>query len=265
MKEFFMLCVLLFGSSHVFAQKNPTGFLDRAIRLEGVEYKYQVYVPREFTVHHKWPVILFLHGAGERGTDGLKQTQVGLGSAVRMNPERFPAVIVFPQIPLGRAWVADPTHLATSTLNETIKEFHGDPDRIYLTGLSMGGYGCWYLAFENPKRFAAIVPVCSGIIPPANLPELKQIPATVGVTDPYTVVAERVKAIPTWVFHGSADDLIPVSESRKMVEALKRLGATVRYTEFEGVEHNSWDRAYAESELWTWLFSQRRNSARSGI
>jgi predicted peptidase len=262
MRMFLILRTLLLGSSLLFAEKNPTGFLDRTIRLQGVEYKYQVYVPREYTHDRKWPVILFLHGAGERGTDGLKQTQVGLGSAVRMNPERFPAIIIFPQIPLGRAWVADPAHLATSTLDESIKEFHGDTDRIYLTGLSMGGYGTWFLAFENPKRFAAIVPICSGIIPPANLPELKQIPATVGVTDPYAVVAEKIKAIPTWVFHGAADDVIPVTESRKMVDAFKRLGAPVRYTEFEDVEHDSWDPAYAKSELWTWLFSQRHNSER---
>lgn len=236
-----------------------TGFLDRSISLEGDTYRYQVFVPRDWTADKKWPVILFLHGAGERGEDGLAQTQVGIGGSLRSHVDRWPAVVVMPQCRKGVWWI-DPKMeaQALAALDQEIKEFNGDRDRVYLTGISMGGYGTWSLAARHPKMFAAIVPVCGGV----------RIPARANVTpppeqseDPYNDTAKKVAAIPAWVFHGEADPSVPVTESRKLVEALKTAGAEPHYTEYPGVGHNSWDRAYADPELPAWMFSQKLKRA----
>jgi predicted peptidase len=126
----------------------------------------------------------------------------------------------------------------------------------------MGGYGTWSLASKNPGKFAAIAPVCGGIRPPA----LRAVPAATPVPegkDPYRTAAEKIGQTPVWIFHGSADPAVPTDESRKMNEALKAAGGNVKYTEYEGVGHNSWDRAYAEPELMTWMLAQRTSPLRA--
>jgi len=138
-----------------------------------------------------------------------------------------------------------------AALDASVNEFHGDLRRVYLTGFSMGGYGAWSLAAKNSQRFAAMVVVCGGI----QWPTPKQIKKE----EPYKAVASKVAGIPIWVFHGGADRNVFVTESREMVKLLRELRADVRYTEYEGVAHESWDRAYGEPELATWLFSQRLN------
>lgn len=235
-----------------------TGFLNRTLRDGEITRRYVVYVPPGWSPDRTWPVILFLHGAGERGADGLRQTQVGLGSAIRWSPERFPAIVVFPQARPDTRWLGDEARFALDALDHAMAEFRSDPDRTYLTGLSMGGYGVWHLALANPGRFAAIVPVCGGIVKPDTAQSVRRSPLTEGVPDPYAFVAERLKQVPTWIFHGADDDIIPASESRRMHEELQRRGAPVRFTEYPGVGHGSWDSAYGERELWTWLFEQRR-------
>jgi predicted peptidase len=235
-------------------------FLERSVRIGAGSHAYKVYVPPGFDPRRTWPVILFLHGAGEAGTDGVQQTEVGLGRVLRASPERFPAVVVFPQAPRGQVWLGDLARVATTALDQTITEFHGDPDRIYLAGLSMGGYGSWVLAFENPERYAAIVSVAGGIVPPAGRrARLAQQPPTLQADDPYAATAARVKDIPAWLFHGADDPTVPVTESRQIASALRKVGASPRYTEYEGVAHNVWDRAFAEPELPKWLLAQRRN------
>src|SRR5207244_13256028 len=116
--------------------------------------------PFSYTASQRWPVILFLHGAGERGDDGLLQTQVGLGAAVRQNAARFPAIIVFPQMPAEAAWTGTPAPVAIAALEQVSREVQVDSDRVYLTGVSMGGNGVWYLAYRYPSRFAPLVPIC---------------------------------------------------------------------------------------------------------
>jgi predicted peptidase len=245
-------------------QDAKTAFLGRTVRVGDVDYAYKVYLPPSFDRARTWPVILYLHGAGERGTDGVQQTEVGLGRVLRASPERFPAVIVFPQAPPGEVWLGDPARVATGALDQAMAEFHGDPDRVYLAGLSMGGYGTWVLAFEKPERYAALVSVAGGIVPPyGRRSRLRQLPSTLEADDPYAGTAARVKGIPAWVFHGAEDPTVPVTESRQIVAAMKQAGASVRYTEYEGVGHNSWDRAFAEPELVKWLFAQRRRGAAS--
>ena len=234
-------------------------FVERAVRSGAAEHPYKVYLPPGHDARRRWPVILFLHGAGERGTDGVQHTEVGLGRALRESPERFPAVAVFPQAPRGGVWMGDLGRLATTALDQTMAEFGGDPDRVYLAGLSMGAYGAWVLAFEEPQRYAAIVSVAGGVVPPAGRrTRLAQLPPTLQADDPYAATAARLKHVPAWLFHGADDDTVPASESRQLAAALEQAGAPVRHTEYEGVPHNAWDRAFAEPDLPRWLFAQRR-------
>lgn len=236
-----------------------TGFLNRSVTLDSTTYRYVVYIPDKYDRLDRWPVVLFLHGSGERGDDGWRQTQVGLGAAIRWNPERFGEfIVVFPQAPADTRWLEGPADAAMLALDRTIAEFRGDESRVYLTGVSLGGYGTWHLAVEHSHRFAALVPVCGGVVAPLLARNVRQLPITVGSSDPYATAAVALPRIPVWIFHGTDDGLIPVTESRRMHEELKKLGFDVRYTEYPGVGHNSWDPAYAELELWTWLLQQRR-------
>ena len=261
MRRTVVLAAMLTSTVPAFAREpDPgTGFLERSVRIGEVHYGYKVYVPPGFDPKRTWPVILFLHGAGERGTDGVQQTEVGLGRALRAHPGRFPAVVVFPQAPPGQVWLGDLARVATTALDQTMAEFRGDPDRIYLVGLSMGAYGSWGLAFENPDRYAAIVSICGGIVPPPGRgARLAPVSPTLQAADPYAATAERVKGIPAWLFHGADDPTVPVIESRRIAAALQQAGASPLYTEYPGVAHNAWDRAFAEAELPKWLLAQRR-------
>ena len=235
--------------------RQETGFLSRTVRVKGVAYKYQVYVPAEWNKSKQWPVILFLHGAGERGDDGLAQTQVGIGGAIRFHSDRVPAVVVMPQCRKGIWWTApEMEEMALAALDTTVKQFRGDRARLYLTGLSMGGYGTFGLGARQSGRFAALVPICGGVRLPRR-PNLPAVEEPAG--DPYAATAGKIGKTPIWIFHGGADPTVPVTESQKLVEALKAAGAAPKYTEYPGVGHNSWDKAYGETELWKWLFEQR--------
>jgi predicted peptidase len=233
------------------AKKTETGFLDRKVSVAGAEYKYQVFVPEDWTKNRKWPVILFLHGAGERDDDGLVQTQVGIGTAIRKYRSRFPTIVVMPQCRKDVWWAGGMADVAMAALEQAQKEFHGDATRTYLTGLSMGGYGTWYLAGKYPGRFAAIVPICGGVLVPDKA--RAQSPDD---NSPYVEAAKKVGKTPVWIFHGGDDPLVPVTESRRMHEAMKALGGEVHYTEYPGVDHNSWDKAYAEPELLPWMLAK---------
>ena len=242
------------------SRRYETGFLDRVVTVGGTEYRYQVYVPRQYEPGHRWPVVLFLHGAGERGADGLLQTDVGLGSALRRHPDRFPCVVVFPQCRAGRVWTGEMEEQALAALDATLEEFHGDASRVYLTGISMGGYGTWAIAGRNPGRFAALVVVCGGVRPPRQEelpPGTVALPLEQRGPDAYAEAARLVGDTPVWVFHGAEDRIIPVSESERMVAALEAAGGDVRYTEYPAAGHDSWTPAYADPALPGWLLSRR--------
>jgi predicted peptidase len=244
--------------SPAFARPPETGFLDRTISVAGETYRYQVFVPFAWDKRQSWPVILFLHGAGERGDDGLLQTDVGLGHAIRENAANFPFVVVMPQCRKEKVW-SEPAMQAQAlaALDRTTKEFHGDPGRTYLTGISMGGYGTWDLAAKLSRRFAAYVPVCGGIHGPPHFPDLSVgVVSDPKVSDPYAETARRIGRTPVWIFHGDADPTVPVEESRKMYAALQAAQAKVKYTEYPGVGHESWNHAYAEPNLVPWLLEQ---------
>ncbi|HMD44272.1 MAG TPA: prolyl oligopeptidase family serine peptidase [Candidatus Acidoferrum sp.] len=244
----------------VLARKPATGFLDRTLTLNGSIYKYQVFLPENWSSKQKWPIILFLHGAGERGSDGLLQTEVGMPSAVRKDRSRFPAIIVMPQCKLDRWWTElEMQAVALTSLARAAKEFNGDSKRTYLTGLSMGGYGSWAIAEKNPGKFAAVVPICGGIVEPKAVLEKHPERAKTSYPDEaksYAEIAKRLGKTPIWIFHGEADPIVPVAGSRKMYEALKAAGGNVRYTEYPDVGHDSWDKAYAEPELIAWMLAK---------
>ncbi len=200
--------------------------------------RYTLFVPSHYDGQTEFPLILFLHGAGETGWDGQRPAAVGLGPAIRRQEVTFPYLALFPQSQQG-TWRAasDDGRRALAILDEVCAEFRVDPRRIHLTGISMGGYGTWSLAIEDPGRWASITPICGGGDP-------KQ--------------TSRIKNLPCWAFHGDQDEVVPVTHSRDMVEALRCAGGQPRYTEFPGVGHKCWDLAYAMPELFSWIASQTR-------
>jgi predicted peptidase len=231
-----------------------TGFLDRSVTADGTAYPFQVFVPRAYAPARAWPVVLFLHGAGERGSDGLLQTEVGIGPAIRRYPARFPGIIVMPQAPEDTRWSGPPGDAALAALDRTAAEFVTDPNRVYLTGLSMGGHGSWYLAYHHTERFAALLVICGFVGDRPTRPTF--VPPGAGT--PHQRVAARLGRLPTWIVHGEADSLVPVAESREMAQALKAAGGDVHYTELPGTDHDSWTATYASESIMHWLFAQRR-------
>lgn len=238
------------------AQRVETGFLDRSATVGGQRYPYQVYLPANYSTRTDWPVILFLHGAGERGPDGLQQTAVGLASAIRKDPSRYPAIVVLPQVPKDSAWAGAPAEAAMVALRQTMADYRVDPDRVYLTGLSMGGRGTWYLAYRNPKLFAAVAPICGWITAAPRFSPTPVVPTDSGPE--FAALARQLRDVPIWIFHGEMDPVVPVMGSRAPFAALKDAGSAARYTEYLGLDHNSWDATYASKEFVEWLFSQRR-------
>jgi predicted esterase len=231
-----------------------TGFLNRQLVYAGVVHRYQVYVPEEWrrNDNRKWPIILFLHGRGERGSEGMWQTQVGLPEAVRDHPERWPFIIVMPQCPLGSFWT-DNDHLAMAmeALDQETQEFHGDPDRTYLSGISMGGYGAWELARDYPHRWAAIA-IASGGIFWSYEPQRWLRAATLP-----TEYARAVGHTPIWLFHGTDDPVVAPRQDELLYEAFKSTGGHIRLWLYQGLKHDTWTRAYREPELPRWLLEHR--------
>lgn len=218
------------------------------------ELKYRLMIPKGYsaTGTEKYPLVLFLHGAGERGDDNTKQLVHGTGDFAKdENRQKYPCFVVAPQCPDGKRWVeVDWTLDAHKQPDESIslvltrellsalqKEFRVDSKRIYVTGLSMGGFGTWDLITRTPDVFAAAAPICAGAD---------------------EALADRVTKLPIWAFHGDKDGVVKVARSRKMIAAIEKAGGKPKYTEYPGVDHNSWTRTYADPEFMVWLFAQRR-------
>lgn len=237
-------------------QEQETGFLNRRLALRGVSYRYQVYVPEDWrrNDHKLWPIVLFLHGRGERGSEGMWQTQIGLPEAIRDHPERWPFIVVMPQCPLGHFWTdRDMLAMAMSVLDQETAEFHGDPARTYLTGLSLGGYGAWELVRQNPGRWAAIAIAAGGIFwsyEPDRWLQASTLPAQ------YAQAAGRT---PIWLFHGADDNIVAPRQDELLYAALKSSGGHVRLWIYQGLKHDAWSRAFDEPELPHWLLTHRRD------
>jgi predicted peptidase len=216
-----------------------TGFLDKVHKEpDGKEAKYVLFVPLDYKADKPCPVILFLHGSGETQGGTKMPVQVGIGTAIREQEKTFPCITIFPQSQ-KRTWRADSEDgkRAMAILDEVMKEYKTDAKRVYLTGLSMGGMGTWSFAAKYPERWAAIVPIC-------------------GPGEPATAAA--IKDLPCWCFWGDQDKFANTSMP-KMIDALKTAGGAPKSTEYPGVGHNSWDKAYATKELYEWLLMQKRN------
>jgi len=197
------------------------------------ELRYWLYLPENYAAKGKCPFILFLHGAGERGDDLEKVKVHGPPKLVGKDAE-FPFVVVSPQCPRGTWWQTD---RIIKVLDHVAESSKVDADRVYLTGLSMGGFGSWALVAKHPDRWAAVVPICGG-------------------GDPETV--EQFKHLPLWVFHGAKDGVIPLRRSEEMVAALRAAGGDVKLTVYPEAGHDSWTAAYDNPELYQWLLSHRR-------
>jgi predicted peptidase len=222
----------------------------------GEKMGYRLLLPKPLEQNKKYPVVLFFHGAGERGDDNEKQlVHCADKFATAANREKYPAFVIVPQCPASQQWVemqwgadsgtrpAEPSKamsLALAILGAVETEYAAniDLDRVYVSGISMGGYGTWDCITRHPERFAAAVPVCGG-------------------GDEKTVTA-MVAAVPVWAFHSSDDPVVKVIRTRNMIEAMKAAGGNPRYTEYEKAGHGSWGPAYADPGLFPWLFSQAR-------
>jgi len=218
----------------------------RGVEVEAAQYTYQLYTPARVRGVGDAPLIVFLHGIGQRGSGGFLPTTGPAGAVARHYLEQVPAVVLLPQCRAGSYW-SDPSmdEMVSKSVAQTVEEAGADPRRVYLTGVSMGGYGVWHMASRHPGRFAALVSICGGS------------PLRAG--DRFAPIAGKVAGTPAWVFHGSEDRVVPVTESRQMVEALRAAGAgeRLRYSEYEGVGHNVWMQALGEKELLPWLLAQR--------
>ncbi|MCF7749620.1 prolyl oligopeptidase family serine peptidase [Bacillus subtilis subsp. subtilis] len=232
----------------------------RAIKLEGRTAYYQVFVPRGARAQAAaLPVVLFLHGSGERGDNNRAQTEAGLGPYLRAHADSFPALVVLPQVPGDEEWSGDNNRVALAALDATLAEFNADPQRQYLTGMSMGGYGSWNIALDDPHRFAAIVPVCGAVLAPRAVRPTLFVANVAHEADPYAAIAQRLKRTPIWMFHGALDDVVPPQDDRRLHAAFQQAGAKdVRYTEYPQGNHNAWDATYADAAMWEWLWAQKR-------
>lgn len=212
---------------------------------------YRLMKPDGYDASKSYPLVLFLHGAGERGTDNAAQMKHGVKDfASDENRKKYPCFVLVPQCPPHPARWADwsakeglskeptgPLGLVLGAVDEVQKEFKIDADRVYITGLSMGGFGTWDLISRHPEKFAAAIPVCGGGDP-------KQ--------------ASRIAKVPVWAFHGDKDNAVKVDRSREMIAALKKAGASPKYTEYAGVGHDSWTKTYADPAVIEWLFAQKK-------
>jgi predicted peptidase len=217
--------------------------------------KYRLLKPYQYSFGKKYPLVIFLHGAGERGDDNLVTLKHGAKDfADEARRKEFPAYVLVPQCPKDKKWsevdwskassslpdqASDSMQLLKELVDEMVENAGVDTERIYITGLSMGGYGTWDAIARYPNFFAAAAPICGG-------------------GDPKTV--ERFRNLPIWCFHGAKDPVVKVIRSQEMIEALKKVGGNPRYTEYPDLQHDSWTVTYKNPEFYTWLFAQRKSN-----
>jgi predicted peptidase len=258
MKKLSTLFVLL--SMAFSASSQDLSLYEKQIFVDGADsLQCRILTPANYKKGKKYPLLVFLHGAGERGSDNEKQLTWGAKLFLdSLSRARYPAIVVFPQCPVNTSWAVvqrglrdslvfavnsdtvmnTPMRLVLKFVDQLSKSGNVDKKRIYIGGLSMGGMGTFDALARRPDLFAAAFPIC-------------------GAGDPKTIKKYK-KGLPIWVFHGGADNVVPVSNSRLMVGELTKAKANVKYTEYPGVGHNSWDNAFAEQELLPWLFAQKK-------
>jgi predicted peptidase len=232
-----------------------TGWLDRTVVDAGVTYAFKVFIPANYNSSTtKIPVILFMHGSGNKGSDNVSQTNDGLGPYVKANAGTFPAIVVFPQSPASETGRTIFVRISAAALAKVTTEFtKSDPARVYLTGLSYGATHAWEVAYRDPTRFAAFVPISGdpcGLCITSN--------STVTQVQGFQVVAPVLKSMPIWQFQGELDTQVSTPDVRTEVATLKSAGSPIKYTEYAGAGHQIWDTVYASTDMWAWLWAQHR-------
>jgi len=213
---------------------------------------YRIHIPAKISTKKPCPLVLFLHGSGERGNDNTRQLIYGTPPLLAYSQKNnIPLIIVAPQCPEGESWANShtmpkkttvPMMLTIELIQKLITTLPVDTNRIYVTGLSMGGFGTWDIIQRKPNMFAAAIPICGG-----------------GDTNMVSVI----KNIPIWVFHGGSDGVVKTKHSQDMVAALKNAGSKVKYTEYEGIGHFSWKRTYSNDKVLEWFLSQKKNAVQA--
>lgn len=258
MSKIFLVVISIFTTLNAMSQND---LFEKKEFIRGTDtLRYRIMYPEGYSAAKKYPMIVFLHGAGERGKDNEAQLKHGgnLFTSAE-NRKKFPAIVIAPQCPKIDFWarigfrqgdslggftfpseqpIGKALNLVSLLVDSMVAEKNVDTKKVYVGGLSMGGMGTFELLWRKPKTFAAAFPICGG-------------------GDPKKV-SEYASGFPIWIFHGDADRTVAVSNSRLMVNTLKDAGAKVKYTEYPGVGHNSWDNAFAEPELFKWLFAQQK-------
>jgi predicted peptidase len=232
--SFYVLLFTFICNSGLFAQQTKKYFKVEKSNDVFLESYFLLYLPEGYdSLDQQWPLLLFLHGSGERGTMIELVKKHGPPKMIE-NGYQFPYIVVSPQCPEDQWWSLD---MLDMLLTEMVQRYKVDTTRIYITGLSMGGYAAWQLAIAYPDRFAAIVPVCGGAD---------------------AQFAPLIKDLPIWAFHGAKDDVVPLSEEENMVNALKGLGSAVKFTVYPEAGHDAWTAAYNDEEMWKWLEAQHK-------
>jgi predicted peptidase len=239
LRPLFLLPLICFcGSVPALSDDQPGS--QRPARLETqvpLEMDYLLYLPSDYEQQDAWPLLLFLHGAGERGDD-LELVKTHGPPKLIAQGQEFPFIVASPQCPEVLRW--GPVELL-ALLDDLSDRYKVDPDRIYVTGLSMGGFGAWQLAAYAPDRLAAIAPICGG-------GEVRW--------------AERIAHLPVWAFHGAQDRAVPVKRSEEMVQALRKQGSEPKLTVYPDAAHDSWTETYNNPGLYEWLLQQKRKDGR---
>ncbi|NGP45457.1 prolyl oligopeptidase family serine peptidase [Bacillaceae bacterium SIJ1] len=201
---------------------------------------YLLSMPDQKTIEQgRYPLVLFLHGSGERGSDVKKVEEQGLPKIMTAWHER-PFMMIAPQCKEGTDW-SQWLDTVIALLDEIVDKYPIDEDRIYVTGLSMGGYGSWALSAMAPARFAAVIPICGG----GDIAH-----------------ASALTSIPIWAFHGAKDDIVPLDRSEAMVEAVQQAGGNATLTIYPDAMHDSWTETYTNADVIQWMLAQKRPSSR---
>lgn len=259
MKKFLLLAILILSTGHISAQ-DMNLYEKQLFIVKNDTLRCRILTPINFDPGTKYPLVVFLHGGGERGDNNESQLKWGGDLFLdSLNRIKYPAIVIFPQCPAGERWatfihdkqkdstqmvfypdspVTRSTKMVLDFIDTLISAGTVDSKRIYVGGLSMGGIGTFNFLYRRPDLFAAGIAICGG-------------------ADPIMVKQFR-KNLPVWVFHGALDSSVPVSNSRLMVQTMKKNNRNVRYTEYPGVGHDSWKNAFAEKELLPWLFAQKK-------
>lgn len=218
-----------------------TGFLTKTLAVGDHARQYSLFIPHTYSPAKRWPVIVFLHGIGEAGSDAQSNLTVGLGPEIAQHARDFPFIVIFAQSTGG--WDADSNAAADviATLEQVKKDYSVDAERVVLSGLSTGGYGTWAIGAKYHHEFAALVPMCGYSAKESMIPELAKIPV--------------------WAFHNSGDPFVLANSSNSSCEQINKAGGHAKYTEYGALGHDCWHAAYADPELFSWMLAQRRSHA----